>query len=425
MYLYMEREDNRPIDLEATHIATCILLVTEELEKGAALSIIRLIECLIEHAYAVRASDIHLDPRVSGVVVRLRIDGVLKDAYMLPVRIHPEVISRLKILGGLRTDEHQAAQDGRFRMELTHEKSVDVRISIVPTYHGENAVLRLLSSEAFDFTLKNLGFSEKNRASIASALCKPYGMILATGPTGCGKTTTLYTLINVLNRKDTSILTIEDPIEYAIEGINQIQVNPKTGLTFAQGLRSMLRQDPNTIMVGEIRDTETAKLAVNIALTGHVVLSTLHTNDAATTLPRLLDMQVEPYLIASTVTIAIGQRLLRRLCTSCKKEKILTHIEVASLSELVSENLLTVGTHVFVPVGCAFCGGTGYKGRIGVYEVLVMSNRLRDAVLTRTSARELRDIAIEEGMVPIVEDGWMKVLEGHTTLEEVLTMRYE
>lgn len=421
----MERESNHATHFEATHVATCILLVTEELKKGGSLSIIHLLEYLIGHAYAVRASDIHVDPTASGIVVRLRIDGVLHDAHVLPVRTHHEIISRLKILGGLRTDEHQSAQDGRFRIELTSETSVDVRVSIVPTYHGENAVLRLLSSEAFTFTLEKLGFSEKNQTQITSALCKPYGMILATGPTGSGKTTTLYTLINLLNKKDTSILTIEDPIEYAILGINQIQVNHKTGLTFAQGLRSMLRQDPNTIMVGEIRDTETAKLAVNIALTGHVVLSTLHTNDAATTLPRLLDMQVEPYLITSTVTIAIGQRLLRRLCPICKKEKVLTDIEVASLSEVVSEGLLHGGARVYAPLGCDACGGTGYKGRIGVYEVLTMTNALRDAVLTRTSARELRSLAIREGMVPIIEDGCMKVLEGQTTLEEVLAMRYE
>jgi type II secretory ATPase GspE/PulE/Tfp pilus assembly ATPase PilB-like protein len=421
----MEREDNCPPHFEATHVATCISLVTEELEKGTTLSIIRLVECLIEHAHAVRASDIHLDPSLTAVTVRLRVDGVLTDVHTLPLRIHNEVISRLKILCGLRTDEHQSAQDGRFELALSHGLSVDVRVSIVPTYYGENAVLRLLSSEAFSFTLETLGFTQANIEKITSAIAKPYGMILATGPTGSGKTTTLYTLINMLNTKDTSIITIEDPIEYAIEGINQIQVNPRTGLTFAQGLRSMLRQDPNTIMVGEIRDTETAKLAVNISLTGHLIFSTLHTNDTATTLPRLLDMQVEPYLIASTITIAIGQRLLRRLCPVCKKEKTLTSVEIASFDGFIRTNVLTTGARVCIPVGCIDCNHTGYKSRIGVYEVLTMSNSLRDAVLRRATAHELRELAINEGMTPIVEDACSKVLQKFTSLEEVLTMRYE
>jgi type II secretory ATPase GspE/PulE/Tfp pilus assembly ATPase PilB-like protein len=399
--------------------------VSEELGKGGQLSIIRLVDCIIEHAHAVRASDIHFDPHNEKLVVRLRVDGVLADAHEIPIIFHNEVISRLKILCGLRTDEHQAAQDGRFRLLLQSGGSIDVRVSIVPVYYGENAVLRLLSDEEEIFTLDKLGFTEANRNKIIAAIKKPYGMILATGPTGSGKTTTLYTLVKMLNSKDTSILTIEDPVEYAIPGINQIQVNTRTGLTFANGLRSMLRQDPNTIMVGEIRDAETAGLAVNIALTGHLVFSTLHTNDAATTLPRLLDMKVEPYLIASTVNIAVGQRLLRRLCDACKTEKTLTAGEAASLDGFVSSNLLTVGSKVSVPGGCEICNGSGYKGRVGIHEVLTMTNPIREAVLERASATVIRDLAIAGGMTSIVEDGFMKVLRGETTVEEVLRMRYE
>jgi type IV pilus assembly protein PilB len=287
--------------------------IEKELALGNHMSIIRMVDYLVECGQELRASDIHLDPEEKIVRIRFRIDGVLQDLYELPKNLHEEVISRVKILAGLRTDEHQTAQDGRFRRNLDSGASIDVRVSIVPTYYGENVVMRLLSDGAVEFTLKNLGFSEGNQKKIVNAIKKPYGMILATGPTGSGKTTTLYTLVKMLNTKEVSIITIEDPIEYSISGINQIQSNPRTGLTFANGLRSILRQDPNIIMVGEIRDAETAGIAVNTALTGHLLLSSLHTNDAATTLPRLLDMKVEAFLIASTVNIAIGQRLIRRI----------------------------------------------------------------------------------------------------------------
>ncbi len=419
----MEQENS--YSTHALHAETCASFVADELKKGANVSIIRLVDGLVAHAHALRASDIHIDPLPEAVQVRLRIDGVLQDAHELPLSIHHEIISRLKIMCGLRTDEHQSAQDGRFRVVLEDDISVDVRVSIVPVYHGENAVLRLLSDESEIFSLEKLGFTKDNAEKILTAIKKPYGMILATGPTGSGKTTTLYTLIKMLNTKDTSIVTIEDPIEYAIAGINQIQVNARTGLTFATGLRSMLRQDPNTIMVGEIRDAETAGLAVNISLTGHLVFSTLHTNDAATTLPRLLDMKVEPYLIASTVNLAIGQRLLRRLCKECKEVKTLSATEVESLSGFVPKKLLTVGKQVYTSHGCEACNQTGYRGRMGIHEVMVVTNAIREAILRRASASELRDIAIKDGMVPIVVDGFKKVLEGETSVEEVLRMRYE
>jgi type IV pilus assembly protein PilB len=401
-----------------------VRLLAEELKKGAAMSIIKLVDALVACAYATRASDIHLDPRDKETVIRMRIDGVLQDVSAYPTHIHNEVISRLKILCGLRTDEHQAAQDGRFKVTL-EDTGVDVRTSIVPTYYGENAVLRLLSDQAEEFTLDSLGFTSENREKIEKAIRKPHGMILATGPTGSGKTTTLYTIVKMLNVPEVSIITIEDPIEYSLSGVNQIQVNHRTGLTFANGLRSMLRQDPNIIMVGEIRDMDTAGLAVNTALTGHLVLSTLHTNDAPTTLPRLLDMKVEPYLIASTVNIAIGQRLVRKICPHCKTEKTMSPAEAKSLSEIMPSELLAQHTTFYVGTGCPRCGNMGYSGRAGLHEVMVIDGPVRDAILRKASSTEIRDVALKQGMKPLIEDGFYKAAQGITTIEEVLRMRYE
>ncbi len=400
-------------------------VIENELAKGFDLSIVVLVDALIKSAHAARASDIHLDPLSSGLKVRYRVDGVLQDAHVFPPAIQNEVISRLKILCGLRTDEHQAAQDGRFKIQIADARSIDVRVSIVPTYYGENAVMRLLSDQAQDFSLDSLGFTPENQKKILRAIEKPHGMILATGPTGSGKTTTLYTLVKILNQPGVSIVTLEDPIEYSISGINQVQINPRTELTFANGLRSMLRQDPNIIMVGEIRDMETAGLGVNTALTGHLVLSTLHTNDAPTTLPRLLDMRVEPYLIASTVNIAIGQRLIRKVCDSCSEEKMLSDAEAESLAEVIPANLLAKHRTFSQGKGCKQCGGTGYRGRCGIHEVLEITAVIREAILRKATASEIRDLAIKEGMSPMIVDGFLKASQGLTTIEEVLRMRHE
>ena len=399
--------------------------ILDEINKGSVLSVIRLVDLLIESACAARASDVHFDPRAEGVMVRLRIDGLLQDMHLLPASIHAEVISRIKILSGLRIDEHQAAQDGRFQANLIEGRTVDVRVSIVPTHYGENAVLRLLSGQHGLFVLENLGLTARNRERILHALKKPFGMVLATGPTGSGKTTTLYTLLNLLNRSDTSIITIEDPIEYSLAGVNQIPINPRTGLTFANGLRSILRQDPNVIMVGEIRDEETAGLAINTALTGHTVLSTLHTNDAPTTLPRLLDMGVEPYLIASTVSVAIGQRLVRRICEACKEECVVSDVEIASIPEDLRDELLHGKAKFYRGNGCVACAGTGYHGRIGIHEVLEMNTQVREGILRKASANEIRTIAIQTGMTPLFADGMRKATRGITTIEEVLRTRHE
>ena len=398
--------------------------IQRELEMGSELSIVNLVDFLIEHAHELRSSDIHIDPLEDTVRVRLRIDGVLQDIDFLPKKIHSEIISRIKILAGLRTDEHQAAQDGRFRRVIENNGPIDIRVSIAPTYFGENAVLRLLADKSEEFALDALDFSEKNKDRIMRSLRKSYGMILATGPTGSGKTTTLYTMIKKLNTKEVSIITIEDPIEYAIEGVKQVQVNPRTGLTFASGLRSFLRQDPDIIMVGEIRDTETAGLAVNTALTGHLLLSTLHTNDAATTLPRLLDMKIEPYLVASTVNIAIGQRLARRICPNCKTKKRISKKEYQSLSEILPPEIKRHRTFSYGG-GCGQCNQTGYRGRLGIQEVLVVDNDIRDAILVKSPANEIRKIAVRNGMVTMVEDGFQKAKAGLTTIDEVLRVFYE
>ncbi|MEK7564057.1 MAG: GspE/PulE family protein [Patescibacteria group bacterium] len=404
--------------------------VQEELARGVDISIINLFDQLIEKAYFFRASDIHIDPLVKSVRIRFRVDGVLQDAYSLPKEINNEIISRIKILSKLRTDEHQTTQDGRFRYVFPTDskepcKFIDLRVSIVPTYHGENAVLRLLSDKNEQSTLEDLGFSESDKKKIQEAMKKTNGMILSTGPTGSGKTTTMYTLIKMLNSPEVSIITIEDPIEYAVDEIEQIQVNARCGLTFANGLRSILRQDPNIIMVGEIRDAETASMAVNTALTGHLLLSTLHTNDAATTLPRLLDMGIEEYLVASTVSIAIGQRLVRKICSNCKEKITITHAMKESLAGTPYSALLFNNDFVYKGKGCETCGNSGYKGRICINEVLVADTEIREAILRRASANEIKKIAIKNGMTTMFEDGFQKVKNGLTTVEEVLRVIHE
>ncbi len=397
----------------------------ELMQRGGTLSIIVFVDTCLKEAYRLRASDIHIEPRETDVCIRFRIDGLLKEQIVFPKAILPEVISRIKVLAHLRTDEHQAAQDGRFRFMENDTTPIDIRVSITPTYYGENAVLRLLVNTHTGFSLDSLGLLPHDRERVIHALTLPHGMILATGPTGSGKTTTLYTLISMLNTKETSIVTIEDPIEYAMPGVTQIQVNTRTSLTFAQGLRSILRQDPNTIMVGEIRDSETAGIAVNTALTGHLLLSTVHTNDAATTLPRLLDMGVDAYLVASTVNLAIGQRLVRTLCTQCKKERSITDGERAHIERVRQNTETTIPEHVHISTGCELCDHTGYRGRIGIYETLSITERIREAILSRTSSHTLRGIAIEEGMTTMFEDGLEKVERGSTSLEEIFRTIHE
>jgi type IV pilus assembly protein PilB len=398
----------------------------KEVDKAAPFrSIIKMVDMVIIQAYMARASDIHMDPEEKHLRLRFRVDGVLHDVYSFPKELHSEIITRIKVLSAMRTDEHQAAQDGRMRVTVPDVGFVDVRVSITPTYYGENCVMRLLAGQASDFSLANLGFSEQNLKVIHKAMKKPYGMILATGPTGSGKTTTLYMVLKEINKPEISIITIEDPIEYSLPGVDQIQVNAKTGLTFANGLRSILRQDPNVVMVGEIRDGETANIAVNAAMTGHLVLSTLHTNDAPTTMPRLLDLGVEPFLIASTINIAIGQRLVRTICTDCKVKKVFTDAEMAALTEAFPPELIGDNRTFYKGEGCARCNHSGYKGRVGIHEVLEVDEKMRELIMRRANADEVRKAAIAAGMVTMTKDGFEKAVAGQTTIEEILRVFHE
>ncbi|MEM5799819.1 MAG: GspE/PulE family protein [Candidatus Aenigmatarchaeota archaeon] len=409
--------------------------IETEIQKGPEVaSIVDIVNDMVTYGYYTRASDIHFQPHQDNLSVRYRIDGILHNIFLLPKELQDEVITRIKILANLRTDEHFAAQDGRYRFYFDTENSkfFDIRVSIMPTYYGENAILRLLTSTGEKFTLENLGFSEDDLKKIKKSISRPYGMILSTGPTGSGKTTMLYTILNTLNTEGVHIITIEDPIEYAIEGITQIQVNPQTNLTFGKGLRAILRQDPNIIMVGEIRDTETAEIAVNAALTGHLLLSTLHTNDASSAVVRLIELGIEPYLIASTVNCVIGQRLIRKICDECKKQRYLEDFEIKSIIDLLpvrhrAKNVyeLIKSSGVYYGEGCKACNGTGYRGRTGIYEVLTLSEDIRKLILERANSQKIKSRAIEEGMTIMLEDGFNKVLKGITTIEEILRVTHE
>ncbi len=390
-------------------------------------SIINLVDLFVEYSYVSRASDIHIEPAADRVRVRFRVDGVLHDIFekiSISKELQPEIVSRVKVLSGLRTDEHNLPQDGRFKAKIEGLGNADVRVSIAPTFYGENIIMRILA-ETENFTIDDLGFNPKDLERVKRAIKKPYGMILANGPTGSGKSTTLYTILKKINDPGVSIITIEDPIEYSLDGTTQIQVNTQVGLTFANGLRSILRQDPNIIMVGEIRDSETAGIAVNAALTGHLLLSTLHTNDAATTFPRLIDMGVPPFLVASTVNIVMGQRLVRMMCQNCKAERTLTAEELKSLAEI----LPVIGDYkaktFYEGKGCARCGKTGYQGRIGIREVLEVNDEVRELIMNRANANQIKELAVKNGMTTMLQDGIQKALKGITSLEEVIRIIHE
>ena len=382
----------------------------------------RIVDAIVETAYQNRASDIHIEPEEGSCLVRYRIDGVLQEVMRAPKRLHERIMTRIKVLSSLRTDEHMAAQDGKMRAQLD-EENLDIRVSILPIADGEKAVLRLLSSRSRQYTLHDLGMSEADLAKLTRAFGKSYGAILCTGPTGSGKTTTIYAILKIINTREKNITTIEDPVEYRIRGANQIQVNPKTNLTFASGLRSILRQDPNVIFVGEIRDGETAGIAINAALTGHLVLSTLHTNDAATAIPRLIDMKVEPFLVASTVAVILAQRLVRQICPACKHEATMTHEEMIKSfpADVIKENWgIKVKYPVFKGQGCKLCRLSGYQGRVGLFEVLEVTAGIRKLIIEKADADVIARAARGEGMKTILGDGFAKIAAGVTTVEEVL-----
>ncbi len=387
--------------------------------------IVKIVDTLIMEAYDDRASDIHIEPEEETSLVRFRIDGMLQDIARMPKKLHDRVITRIKVMSNLRTDEHLSAQDGKLRIELP-EENLDIRISILPIVEGEKAVLRLLSSKSRQYTLSDLGMSERDLKITTDAFNRSFGMVLSTGPTGAGKTTTIYAILKILNQREKNLTTIEDPVEYRIIGANQVQVNAKTNLTFANGLRSILRQDPNIIFVGEIRDSETADIAVNAALTGHLVFSTLHTNDAATAIPRLTDMKVEPFLVASTVNVIIAQRLVRKICNFCRLSLTVNADDLAKKFSLniVQEHFIPVGANkeirVYQGKGCKACHNSGYIGRIGIYEVLEVTKKIRELISAKADADLISQAAISEGMTTMLDDGLMKVAKGITSVEEIL-----
>jgi len=394
--------------------------------KGDA-PISKIVDLLIEYANDNKASDIHIEPHEKESLIRFRIDGVLHDVLKLPKNLHEQIIARIKVLARLRTDEHLTAQDGKMQLQITNE-NLDVRVSVVPVSDGEKVVLRLLAEHARRFALNELGVSQVDIVRITKGVKKPFGMVLATGPTGSGKTTTIYSILKILNSREKNIATIEDPVEYDVEGINQIQVNVKAKLTFANGLRSIVRQDPDIIFVGEIRDKETAGIAINSAMTGHLVLSTLHTNDAATTLPRLIDMNIEPFLVASTVNVIIAQRLIRKICQSCRVSK---STAIADFAKLISADILekhfpkissqsTAHVTTYNGKGCDVCHKSGYSGRIGLFEIMEISSEIKDLITKKSNADLIKKTAVAQGMSTLLDDGLAKVKTGITTLEEVL-----
>ncbi len=366
-------EEESGIKIENSELSAALQKILDDaksVSKAEDVSVIKTVDAILVNGYNSKASDIHIEPYEEETLIRFRIDGILHDIVTLPKSLHELVVMRIKILSRLRTDEHRAAQDGKLRFKVEDGK-VDARVSIVPIVYGEKAVLRLLSARARQHDLENLGFNEQQLIKVMTNINKPWGMILATGPTGSGKTTTLYGILKKLNTREVNISTIEDPVEYDIEGVNQIQVNTKTNLTFAAGLRSIVRQDPDIIMVGEIRDEETAGIAVNSAMTGHLVLSTLHTNDAATTLPRLLDMGIQPFLVSSTVNLVIAQRLVRKICEKCKQKTTLDKKTLALVQRQISKELVakhkldSPSIAIYKGKGCKECSTTGYSGRVG------------------------------------------------------------
>ncbi len=469
--LYMAPKENILLALEnyregvASEIDKVIEIQSESEEKAQESvsdediaensPIAQTVNLLLEYAIRSGASDLHIEPREEYVQIRYRIDGVLKEANRLPRNIMNALISRIKILSALKIDERRVPQDGRFKIVVAGKKYA-LRVSTLPITDGEKIVMRVLDESNRAATLEELGYWGPALKAVNNALVQPHGMLLVTGPTGSGKSTSLYSSLSILNRPEVNISTVEDPVEYKIVGANQTQVNPKAGMTFVAGLRALLRQDPNIIMVGEIRDSETANLAVQAALTGHLVFSTLHTNNAATCLPRLLDMGIEPFLIASTVRVVVGQRLVRKLCTTCKEQHEPTAEELKELSTVFKLNDATsfANLHKLEIAaadeklggdsrdysttettikklwrakvgGCDECGKTGYKGRMGIYEVLTNTVKIQNLIVGNATSNDIQKTAIEEGMVTMQNDGFIKALRGETSVEEILRVTRE
>ena len=394
--------------------------------------ITKIVAVVLRYAVEGSASDIHIEPTREKLRVRFRFLGDLHSSIFLPLTILPAVVARIKILSNLKIDETRVPQDGRFSTQI-NGKSIDFRVSIFPTTLGEKVAIRVLDPATGLKSFEDLGLEERNLKVVKEGISKPYGLILATGPTGCGKTTTLYAILQILNKEEVNIVSIEDPVEYFIEGINQSQVKPEIGYDFANGLRHILRQDPDIIMVGEIRDEETANLVIHAALTGHIVLSTLHTSNALGVIPRLIDMGIKPYLLPSVLQLAMAQRLVRKLCDSCKKKikptpeiKNLILKEIDGLPPAIKKDIkLPASFEIFAPQGCQKCGSTGYSGRIAVFEILSMTDSLAEIILKEPSEVSILEEAKRQGMITMKQDGILKVLRGVTTIEEILRVAEE
>lgn len=413
----------------------------KDLKKLAEdLPVVRIVDTLLEYSIIEGASDIHIEPEEKNVIVRYRIDGILHNVMVLPKGVQSGIVARIKILSNLKVDEHRLPQDGRFKI-ANEENKVSFRVSIIPTFDGEKIVLRLLNEKAQILTLDQLGLQPGPMKTLKRNFEKPHGILLVTGPTGSGKTTTLYTVLNILNTPEVNISTIEDPIEYRMPHVNQSQVNAKIGYTFAGGLRAFLRQDPDIIMVGEIRDQETAEIAINAAMTGHLVLSTIHTNNAATTMPRLAKMGVPTFLVATTTNLIIAQRLVRKICTNCIQSYNLPRETIEELErqmniEIILKTMEKEKTILnakkgldnllfYRGKGCKRCGNTGYKGRIGIYEVLENNEKISELISKNANADEINRQAIADGMLTMTEDGFIKAKNGITTIEEIMRVTKE
>jgi type IV pilus assembly protein PilB len=397
-----------------------VVEVEEEVDNGIAgadeAPIVKLVNSLISDAVRKGASDIHMEPYEKSMRVRFRIDGVLQEMMAPPFKFKAAILSRLKIMAELDIAERRVPQDGRIKIKVLN-RTIDLRVSSLPTIFGEKIVMRILDKSNLNIDLTKLGFEPASMKEFTSAIANPYGMVLVTGPTGSGKTTTLYSALSKVNTPEVNVMTAEDPVEYNLDGINQVLVNEDVGLSFSAALKAFLRQDPNIIMVGEIRDIDTASIAVKAALTGHLVLSTLHTNDAPSAIGRMIDMGIEPFLVASSVNLILAQRLVRRVCAQCK-QPVTLNAEV--LEELQMDPKDAAKATFFVGEGCVECNNTGYRGRQGVYEVMPLTSRLRDLILERASANEIKKTAIAEGMLTLRRDALEKLKRGLTTVEEVL-----
>ena len=407
----------------------------ERLQKLAKdLPVIKIVDTILDYAIYEEASDIHIEPREKQINIRFRIDGILKEIMTLPFNLHPALVARIKVMSKLKLDEHRLPQDGRFKVGKKNQ--IAIRVSIIPVFNGEKIVLRLLDESRQFLTLEQLGLLPEHLKIMVQSIKKPNGIILVTGPTGCGKTTTLYTIINVLNSSRVNISTIEDPIEYRIDRVNQSQVNPKIGFSFANGLRTLLRQDPDIIMVGEIRDNETAEIAMHAALTGHLVLATLHTNNAVGAIPRLLEMGIPPFLVSSTVNLIIAQRLVRKICQSCIKSYNLSKEEIKEIessfdiqdlkkvlisqNELNNENDSIESTTFYKGNGCSKCGSEGLKGRTGIYEFLEITPDISELILKKAPIRAFEEKVKEKNIISLWQDGIIKAKQGITTISEIL-----